>query len=263
MHPDTAVGNRPDVSDDAAVGGRLRLLQPRRGHRFGHDAILLAAAAFVATDGCAVDLGAGVGTAGLALAIRRPDTKIRLVEIDADLAALAAANIARNGLAARAAVDVLDVEGDPAGFASVGLGPGTADAVLMNPPFNDPVRFATSPDLRRRTAHMGGRDRLSRWVAAAERLLRPGGALTLIHRADAQADIAALLAAAFAGIVVLPVYPKPDTGPIRVIVRAVKGAGAPPQVLAGLTLQGDDGKPSQAAEDVLRNGHALTLGDRA
>ena len=33
-----------DVTEDAVLGGRLRLRQPRRGHRVGHDAILLAAA---------------------------------------------------------------------------------------------------------------------------------------------------------------------------------------------------------------------------
>ena len=34
-----------ETTDDAVLGGRLRLLQPKRGHRVGHDAILLAAAA--------------------------------------------------------------------------------------------------------------------------------------------------------------------------------------------------------------------------
>src|SRR5437016_1025102 len=33
-----------DVTEDTVLGGRLRLRQPRRGHRVGHDAILLAAA---------------------------------------------------------------------------------------------------------------------------------------------------------------------------------------------------------------------------
>ena len=28
----------PDLTDDAILNGRLRLFQPRRGHRFGHDA---------------------------------------------------------------------------------------------------------------------------------------------------------------------------------------------------------------------------------
>ncbi len=58
-----------------------------------------------------VDLGAGVGTAGLALAWRRPDLSVTLVERDPALAALAAENIRRNGFAARARAVVLDVEG--------------------------------------------------------------------------------------------------------------------------------------------------------
>ena len=32
------------ITQDAVLGGRLRLRQPKRGHRVGHDAILLAAA---------------------------------------------------------------------------------------------------------------------------------------------------------------------------------------------------------------------------
>src|SRR5258705_7947095 len=59
-----------DITDDAVLGGKLRLLQPRRGHRVGHDAILLAAAVPARLGEQAVDLGAGVGGAGLALAWR-------------------------------------------------------------------------------------------------------------------------------------------------------------------------------------------------
>ena len=33
-----------ETSEDAVLGGRLRLRQPLKGHRVGHDAILLAAA---------------------------------------------------------------------------------------------------------------------------------------------------------------------------------------------------------------------------
>ena len=78
---------------------RLRLRQPRRGHRVGHDAILLAAACPARAGERVVDLGAGVGAAGLALAARVPDTTVTLVEIDPELAALAAANAERNDLA--------------------------------------------------------------------------------------------------------------------------------------------------------------------
>ena len=58
---------RTDLTEDAVLGGRLRLTQPRRGHRVGHDAILLAAATPAHAGEHVVDLGAGVGAAGLAL----------------------------------------------------------------------------------------------------------------------------------------------------------------------------------------------------
>ena len=38
------MNDRADITEDAFLGGRLRLRQPRKGHRAGHDAMLLAAA---------------------------------------------------------------------------------------------------------------------------------------------------------------------------------------------------------------------------
>ena len=89
------------LTEDAVLGGRLRLTQPRRGHRVGHDAILLAAATPAHAGEHAVDFGAGIGAAGLALAARVAGCAVTLVEIDAGLAALAAENARRNGLADR------------------------------------------------------------------------------------------------------------------------------------------------------------------
>src|ERR1700742_4315774 len=63
----------PDITDDAVLGGRLRLKQKKRGHRVGHDAILLAAATAARPGDRVVEFGAGVGAAGLAGAGRWPD----------------------------------------------------------------------------------------------------------------------------------------------------------------------------------------------
>ena len=49
---------------------------------------------------------------------------------------------------------VLDVEADAAAFAAAGLAPDSVDAVLMNPPFNDPARHRVSPDTARGIAHV-------------------------------------------------------------------------------------------------------------
>src|SRR5262249_4051159 len=86
----------PEITEDAVLGNRLRLRQPREGHRFGHDAILLAAACPARAGEYAVELGAGVGAAGLALALRGGGTKGMLVGIDAALAPLSAENAQLN-----------------------------------------------------------------------------------------------------------------------------------------------------------------------
>src|SRR5439155_8824525 len=97
------------TTEDAVLGGKLYLRQPQRGHRVGHDAILLAAATGAHGGQHAIDLGAGVGAAGLALACRVRNLKVTLVEIEPALAALARDNIRRNGLGEFARAVVLDV----------------------------------------------------------------------------------------------------------------------------------------------------------
>jgi tRNA1(Val) A37 N6-methylase TrmN6 len=248
-----------EVTQDAVLDGRLRLLQPKRGHRFGHDAILLAAACPARAGEHVVELGAGVGAAGLALAERIADIGVTLVEIDADLAALAAENARRNGLDSRVSVVVLDAAAPARAFVAAGLRPESFTRVLMNPPFNDPARQRLSPDSRRRLAHVADGSLLSAWSRTAARLIRARGTLTLIWRADGLSEVLAALAPAFGAIVVLPVHPKPDEAAIRILVRAAKGSRAPLAILPGLTLHDRAGRPTAEAERVLRAGAALPL----
>jgi tRNA1(Val) A37 N6-methylase TrmN6 len=248
------------TSEDAALGGRLILRQPLRGHRFGHDAILLAAATAARAGEHAVDLGAGIGAAGLALAMRIDGVSVTLVDIAPALVVLAQENAARNGMDARVRAVCLDVTAPAEAFAAAALPAGSIDCVLMNPPFN--AAQNPSPDLARRTAHAAAADTLDTWIRTAWRLLRPAGALTLIWRADGVADVLAGLAAGFGAVALLPIYPKPDAAAIRVIVRAVKASRAPLTLLAGLVLADRNGKPTAEAEAVLRGGASLPLASR-
>jgi tRNA1(Val) A37 N6-methylase TrmN6 len=250
-----------EITDNAALGGRLRLLQPRKGHRFGHDAILLAAATPARAGDHVVELGAGVGAAGLAVAARVPGIRLTLVEIDPLLTALAVRNIARNGLAESATAVCLDVAAEVELFAAKGLPAGCADLVLMNPPFYDPRQNTLSPDARRRAAHAGGRDVLDTWVSAAYRLLRARGVLTLIYRADGRDDVAAALSAGFGRVVMLPILPRQNEPAIRVIVCASKGEQGPARLLSGMPLNDSSGKPTEEAEATLRHAAALKMGD--
>jgi tRNA1(Val) A37 N6-methylase TrmN6 len=246
-------------TDDAALGGRLILRQPARGHRFGHDAILVAAATPASAGEVAVDLGAGVGAAGLALARRVAGLTVHLVEIDPGLAALARENAARNGFGGRVAAHALDVAGPPETFAAAGLAAGCADRVLMNPPFHAAGRAQASPDARRRVAHVAPAGTLAAWLGAAARLLRPAGTLSVIYRADGLGELLGVLAPAFGAVAIQPVHPKPGAAAIRILLCAAKGSAAPSSLLPGLLLNRDDGQPSAEAEAVLREGAALPL----
>lgn len=246
-------------TEDAILGGALTLRQPKRGHRIGHDAILLAAATPARAGEHAVELGAGVGAAGLALATRVTGLRVTLVEIDSELAALAAHNIESNRLAERMCAITLDVAAPARAFTAAGLVPGAAQRVLMNPPFNDPARQNVSPDARRRVAHAAPRETLAQWVRRANSLLAPSGTLTLIWRADGLGDVLAALGRGFGGVAVLPVHPKPDAAAIRILVGATKASRAPLTLLPGLTLNDADGRPTADAEAVLRGGTPLWL----
>ncbi|MCC6890069.1 MAG: methyltransferase [Hyphomicrobiales bacterium] len=244
-------------TEDAVLDGRLRLRQPRRGHRVGHDAILLAAACPARAGDAVVDLGAGVGAAGLARAARVAGTTVTLLEIEPGLATLARHNIALNDMSARVRAVTLDVGAPARAFAAAGLAAGSVARALMNPPFHDVGRQRASPDPARALAHAAPRAALASWARTAARLLRPRGTLTLIFHADGLEDGLAALAPAFGAVVLTPVYPRPDKPAIRILVSAVKGGRAPLVLKPPLLLADAAGRATTAAHALLREAAAL------
>ena len=246
-----------DITEDAFLGGRLRLRQPKSGHRAGHDAMLLAAATAASAGDRVVEFGAGIGAAGLALARRVAGVDLVLTEIDPDLVQLARENADSNGIAAE--VVVLDVTSPPEAFVNAGLTPDSVDIVLMNPPFNDAGRHRASPDASRASAHVADSTTLESWVHAARRILKSGGALTLIWRADGIAEALAALARGFGSLAILPVHADAGRPAIRVLVRGVKGGKGPARVLGGLMLNDESGLPNKEVAEMLSGRRVLPL----
>ena len=248
-----------EFSEDRFLGGQLCLKQLKSGHRAGHDAVLLAAATAARPGDRVADLGAGVGAAGLAVARRVTGIDLVLVEIDPALAGLARANADANTIQAN--VIVLDVEADAAAFAAAGLTPDSVDAVLMNPPFNDPARHRVSPDTARGIAHMATATTLSKWVRAARRILRSRGVLTLIWRADGIAEVLSALDHGFGSLQLLPVHGEPRAPANRIVVRATKGGRAPTQIHPALILNDEQGAPDRSVQEILAGKTSLPLAD--
>ena len=156
-------------------------------------------------------------------------------------------------------VAVLDVTGSAGAFAAAGLPPDSVDVVLMNPPFNDSVRHRASPDRSRELAHVADPSTLEGWIHAARRVLKSGGILSLIWRADGLAEVLAALDRGFGSLAILPVHAEVKMPAIRVLVRAIKGGRAPTQIQASLMLNDESGVPNKQVRELLEGKAVLLL----
>ena len=239
-----------EVVTDRLFQGRLALRQFRRGHRAGTDAVLLAAAAGIDAGERFVDVGAGIGTVGLAMALAQPQCTGVLFERDPDVARLALDNVQANAMSQRLTVTAGDIfkAADQANLAS------SADLVVSNPPFYQPGTQRPSTDARRRSAHMlsdaagAASPTHEDWVRACLRLLGPKGRLLLIHRPDALAPILNTMQRRLGGLVLKSVHPRRDAPAIRILVGGLAGSRAPLVIQPALVLHDHAGQFTAEAE---------------
>lgn len=258
-----ATSQRTATTDDVflagASAGSLHILQPADGLRSGLDAVVLAAAAPVLAGESVLDAGSGVGVVGLAVARRCPLVRVTLIEREPDLTDLARVNIERNGLTARCNAICADLTQPLAAFGEQGLAPETFDHVLANPPFHDAGQVRVSPRGLKAGASAFGVGDLDRWLRFLAAMAKPGGKLTLIHRADALRAVLDAIGQRFGDLAVFPLFPRADTPASRILVTGIKGSRGPLRLLAGLVLHGPDGHYTPEAEHILRAGAALVL----
>jgi tRNA1(Val) A37 N6-methylase TrmN6 len=247
-----------DVTDDALLDGRVRLLQPRRGHRAGSDAVLLAAVHAPAS-GTIVDLGSGSGAVGLMIAARAEAVEVVFVERDPVLAEFCRRNIALNGLAERARAVEADILAPAFERREAGLRSTSADLVVTNPPFLEEGRSRASPDAMRAAAHQLPEGALETWLRACADLLKSNGRLALIHRAERLSDCLRHLERGFGGIAIKPVHPRADEAASRIVITAQKGSRAPLRMAPPLVLHGPDGGFTADAAAIHRGEALLTI----
>ncbi|SHM11886.1 tRNA1(Val) (adenine(37)-N6)-methyltransferase [Roseibium suaedae] len=255
---------RMETTHDAFLGGKVYVHQPAKGrHRAGMDAVYLAAALPEGTRGHVVDLGSGVGTAGLCAAARLEAVTVTLVDVDPLVLALARTALedpANGAFSSRVKVLEADVTAKGTLRREAGLTSGMADHVIMNPPYYDASRFRASPAEARAGAHMLDERGLEPWVKTATDVLKEGGSLTVIFRADGLREILDVIQGRFGAIDIIPLRPRADAPATRILLRAVRASNAPLQLLPGFVLHEDDGSQfTPQARTVMRDGAGLGI----
>ncbi|WP_282062859.1 tRNA1(Val) (adenine(37)-N6)-methyltransferase [Roseobacter litoralis] len=242
------------LTRDAFLGGKLHLLQPKKGYRAGVDPVLLAATVAATAGDRVLDLGCGVGAAALCLGARVPGLVLTGVErqpLYADLAQ-------RNGGSTFEVVtaDIVDLP--------LHIRERQFDHVLANPPYYKRSDSRAAHDADRETA-LGEETPLADWIKIAAKRLAPKGYAHFIHRVERLPEILTEMGKRLGSIEVLPLSPRTGRMPELVIVRGRKnGRGAfrlhTPLILhEGSRHEKDADTYVPRVKAVLRDGAALTF----
>jgi len=132
---------------------------------------------------------------------------------------------------------------------------------MANPPYLDAARHRPPPDPAHAAATIEGRAKLRDWTDFCAAMAAPGGAVTLIHRADRLADVlAAFKASDLGGVILFPLWPDEGTKPAkRVLIRGIRASKEPLTITPGLVLHDGQGGYTAGAQAVLADAAHLAL----
>jgi tRNA1Val (adenine37-N6)-methyltransferase len=234
------------------LGGRVLYRQPAAGFRSGLEPVLLAAAIPARTGDHVLEAGTGAGAALLCLNVRVPGVLATGIEADATMAGLAAANVGDNGFAG---IDIL------ADRLETAVLPRLFDHAMANPPYH-PEGGSASPFAARETAKRGSEALIELWVERLSTALISRGSLTLIVTAGMLAAcLAAMTGSRCPCTAIFPLWPRAERPAKLVLLRGIKDARTPMRLMSGMVLHQADGSFTAAAQGVLTDGAALSLGE--
>jgi len=226
---------------------RLKLNHLEKGFKTSIDSVLLAAACPVQAGQHILDLGCGVGGAGLCVLTRIKGVKLTGVEIQQAQVDLANHNAAENDMARECTFihsDIRDFTAEKATF----------DHVIINPPYLKSGSHRTSPHPEKQMA-IGDQAQamfVKDWVNCAHDHLKSKGSLTIIHRAEYVDEIIRAMGKRFGQIEIIPLWPKQGVRAKRVIIRALKHRVSPAIFHEGLTLHDANGDYTIEANEIFK-----------
>jgi tRNA1(Val) A37 N6-methylase TrmN6 len=232
---------------DKILGGTLTVVQPRAGYRFAVDAILLGRFARPRSRDRVLELGAGCGVVSIMLAALHHPREVVALELQPDLAEMAARNARLNDLGM-----VRTICADLRTQRIEGLEPATFDLVVANPPYRAVRSGRESPNHSRRVARGERGATLAEFVAVAARYASHGAKATFVFTAGRSAELIATLSArALEPKRIRFVHPRIGMPASTILVEARKGGGVEVEVEPPLALYSRAGVYTDEARELL------------
>ena len=211
---------KPDERVDDLQRNGLFILQKPSAFCFGMDAVLLADFARLRRGDRVADLGTGTGILPLLMSQNEPTATFEAIELQPEMADMAARSVRMNGLDGRVCVRVLDLR-----RAADELGEGGMDFVVCNPPYAKRGGAVPSETEARLTSKHETECDVDDIARAASRLLRAKGRFAAVFPAQRLLELCdALRRYGLEPKRVRMVCARADKAPYLALVEAAKGA---------------------------------------
>lgn len=228
---------REDERIDDLQRNGYRIIQKKKGFCFGMDAVLLSGFARVKEGETAIDLGTGTGIIPILLEAKTEGNHFTGLEIQEEVAEMAARSVALNDLEERVSIIRGDIK-----EASQIFGKASFDVVTSNPPYmNDQHGLKNPQEMKAISRHevLCTLDDVCREAAA---LLKPGGRFYMVHRPHRLAEIiSALKQYKLEPKRMKLVHPFMDKDANMVLIEAVRGGKSMMKVEAPIIVYKEPG----------------------
>ncbi len=228
--------------DDLEYKG-LKIVQNQNGYKFSTDSVLLANFGKAKQNDIYVDFCSGSGVVTILFACKNNIKKAYGIEIQESLAKMSQKSLEINNLTN---IEILNMD---LSLAHEKLGSESVDVITVNPPYN--IQGVTSEIDEIAIATHEIKTSLEKICEEAFKLLKFGGKIYMVHRADRLVDILFFMRKfKLEPKVLRMVYPKKDKQPNLVLIEAKKGAKAGLKYSPPLILNNDDGTETDELKSI-------------
>jgi tRNA1Val (adenine37-N6)-methyltransferase len=238
-----------DETLESLFGGRLKILQKKKGYRYTIDSILLAHFIERKEEDRFLELGAGSGVISLVLAFRNPSIRVTGIEIQESLAGMAGRSVALNGLESR-----VEIFNGDARNADDFVEARSFDVAVFNPPYRKMGSGRVNPREEKALARHEVAGSVTDFLRAARHALKPGGRACLIYPCSRMVEaLHRMRSEKLEPKKLRMVHSRPGSRGDFILVEGMKGGGEELSVLPPLFIYDGAGGYSEELGALFRN----------